>query len=729
MKKSSLRRLAERVLIAITVLVMLVGSTILRASPTPVLSATVSSNVTNNFTANLTLTNLPSKGNPKLDSTLSVLASQNATAPIGPLMAGISPQTAEGTVRVIVEASKGQTNNVSTSARALGTIEGSYGNLIQMVVPASKLTTLSGLPNTKFVRLPEKPLPSVISEGVPLINANDWQTASYNGSGVKIGILDTGFSGYTTRQTEGELPAGANITTWWAPSIGNAGTGIHGTACAEIVYDIAPCATYYLANFATDVEYGQAVNWLISQNVTIISCSVGWPTGGPGDGTGFFCQVIDSAKAAGILWAQSIGNQAQRHWEGTWSNPGTDPRDIWHHFSGDDEGNTISVTNGDLIVVALKWNDPWYSSGNDYDLFLYDNSSPYLQLVAYSAAVQNGDDEPWEILGYYATYTGTYHIAIGKRGSAAPVNFHLYSYYQDLQYQTAANSLTVPADSFSAVAVGAVNYSTPTALESFSSHGPTDDGRIKPDLVAPDGVSTVTWAPYGPFTGTSASAPCTAGAAALVKQHFPSYTPAQIQAFLEGRAVDLGTAGKDNLYGAGRLDLGSASNNFTLTMATSGSGIIDSVTVYFRFKSTEVSNYMHGYCRPILRLGSSETLGTIIHAAAWDTYQTNSEVLSRPGGGSWSKSDLNSLQVGIGMQGPVTGEWTACDQVYVVVNYAQSSETLRPNAAGDYTNLTYQDPDTGYHWDKVDEEAADGYRIRTDFGTSDLTPILVPSVS
>ena len=44
-----------------------------------------------------------------------------------------------------------------------------------------------------------------------------------------------------------------------------------------------------------------------------------------------------------------------------------------------------------------------------------------------------------------------------------------------------------------------------------------------------------------------------AGAAALVAEANPSFTPAQIQSFLEGRAVDLGTAGKDNLYGSGKL--------------------------------------------------------------------------------------------------------------------------------------------------------------------------------
>lgn len=41
------------------------------------------------------------------------------------------------------------------------------------------------------------------------------------------------------------------------------------------------------------------------------------------------------------------------------------------------------------------------------------------------------------------------------------------------------------------------------------------------------------------------------------------------------------------------------------------------------------------------------------------------------------------------------------------VDLRNDVETLRPNAAGDETNITYQYPSTGYHWDKVDEVTAD----------------------
>ncbi|MBI5473112.1 MAG: S8 family serine peptidase [Ignavibacteriae bacterium] len=78
------------------------------------------------------------------------------------------------------------------------------------------------------------------------------------------------------------------------------------------------------------------------------------------------------------------------------------------------------------------------------------------------------------------------------------------------------NSLGAPADGFDVIAAGAVGSSG--SRVSFSSTGPSADGRIKPDVMA-QGSST--WAAtgsssYGGVSGTSFSCPLTAGAAALV---------------------------------------------------------------------------------------------------------------------------------------------------------------------------------------------------------------------
>ncbi|MFH1484551.1 MAG: S8 family serine peptidase, partial [Chloroflexota bacterium] len=174
--------------------------------------------------------------------------------------------------------------------------------------------------------------------------------------------------------------------------------------------------------------------------------------------------------------------------------------------------------------------------------------------VANSMNWQTGRHNPTEYLSFFATTTGFYHIAIRRYDATRAARFSLFSLEYELKYKNPAGSIAMPADAKGAIAMGATYYKN-DKLESFSSQGPTVDGRVKPDLTAPDGVSTSV---YGAdeFFGTSASAPMAAGAAALVKSAYPSYDASRIRGFLEGIAKDLGPPGKDNQYGAGRLSLG-----------------------------------------------------------------------------------------------------------------------------------------------------------------------------
>lgn len=117
------------------------------------------------------------------------------------------------------------------------------------------------------------------------------------------------------------------------------------------------------------------------------------------------------------------------------------------------------------------------------------------------------------------------------------------------------------------ISVGAIN-SNNSSMTSFSSWGPTDDGRIKPDVVGPgcqssgDGgvTSTNTTTGYTVMCGTSMSAPAVAGVLALMyQQQFLSYgaqqiLPSSIKGILINSATDLGTTGPDYQFGHGRVD-------------------------------------------------------------------------------------------------------------------------------------------------------------------------------
>ncbi len=99
-------------------------------------------------------------------------------------------------------------------------------------------------------------------------------------------------------------------------------------------------------------------------------------------------------------------------------------------------------------------------------------------------------------------------------------------------------------------------------IASFSSRGPSTCGGtgsllIKPEVVAP-GVSvrsSGTSTGYNSLSGTSMAAPHVAGAVALLKQFAPNLTGKQILEALYHTARDLGTAGEDNTYGKGLIDV------------------------------------------------------------------------------------------------------------------------------------------------------------------------------
>ncbi len=96
-------------------------------------------------------------------------------------------------------------------------------------------------------------------------------------------------------------------------------------------------------------------------------------------------------------------------------------------------------------------------------------------------------------------------------------------------------------------------------------------GLLKPDvsapavnvnsLVAPSGYSGNSW------SGTSMACPHAAGVAALMLQKNPTLSPAGVDSIMELSSLDLGTIGKDNQFGSGRIDALAAVNLVPATQA------------------------------------------------------------------------------------------------------------------------------------------------------------------
>jgi subtilisin family serine protease len=116
------------------------------------------------------------------------------------------------------------------------------------------------------------------------------------------------------------------------------------------------------------------------------------------------------------------------------------------------------------------------------------------------------------------------------------------------------NTLGAPADGAGVLAIGAVNPDGTRA--SFSSVGPTADGRTKPDVAA-QGVRVKVASANGPATyafasGTSFSCPLVAGVVALLLQAHPAYTVEEV--FMALRSTASQAADTDNLLGWGIVD-------------------------------------------------------------------------------------------------------------------------------------------------------------------------------
>ncbi len=124
--------------------------------------------------------------------------------------------------------------------------------------------------------------------------------------------------------------------------------------------------------------------------------------------------------------------------------------------------------------------------------------------------------------------------------------------------------LVPPADAFGVLSVGAVNRRG--ELAGFSSDGPTADGRVKPEILAP-GQRAETVHPdsrtrFITTSGTSLATPLAAGAAALVWQAHPDWTAEQVRrALIETADIFARTGTHDPAFvrGYGLIDAWKAS--------------------------------------------------------------------------------------------------------------------------------------------------------------------------
>lgn len=457
------------------------------------------------------------------------------------------------TVRVVVETGDPTLARAAVLA-AGGKVERTAGGFLQALVAPGQLRALGRRPGVDLVRASSVRIETALGgEEIGAALASAWHDKGLTGKGVKVAIVDGGFMGLADRQAAGDLPANVVTQDYCGGELATADD--HGTAVAEIVHEMAPDAQLYVICVGGEVDFLAAVGYAKSQGVTVVNQSMGWEGPYRDDGSGPIGAAVADARAAGILWVNSAGNEAMSHWSGAYSPASGAPLHQW--APNGDVGNTFVWPNGWGICGFLKW-DEWPAAASDFDLGLVSSGSN--RLLAVSEDEQGAGQPPFEGMCLRQTSGSdltVFWAILGYRVVSSP-RIDLVSWSPPLEYQVAAGSITTPASSPAAFAVGALCWQS-RSLEPYSSQGPTIDGRTKPDIVGHDSVSGATYGGFSScpsaFAGTSASSPEVAGAAALVKQAFPSYSPDRIKTYLMNAARDLGAPGIDSVYGAGELQL------------------------------------------------------------------------------------------------------------------------------------------------------------------------------
>jgi subtilisin family serine protease len=441
-----------------------------------------------------------------------------------------------------------------------GRIDAASRSFARAWVPVDRLIEVASHPDVARIREPLQPIPvdglgPRLSEAVGMTGASAFQAAGHTGAGVKVAVVDLGFISLTDAIAQGELAPGTVRVNLPGPGDDDLESRMpHGTGVAEHVADMAPGVEIHCIMVSDEVDLENAADYCAANGVRIANHSVAWLNASYYDDTGPINQIINhSHDVDGVFWTLAAGNSARGHWRGIWSDANANNS---LEFSGADERMDMTGGSGN-VGLYLNWNQ-YGNSVTDLDLYVYDKNGV---VVDSSTDRQNGPQDPAEGLRFFYSGTGVpYRIEIRRYAGPTPtgLDMTLFAFYGNFEYGTRASSLMDPAVAHGAFALGAIDQAVwaqanpPT--ESFSSEGPTTDGRLKPDLVAPDGTTCLAYGPHGGY-GTSFSAPTTAGAAALLLGRDPSLTPAGLRAQLQSLARDVGAPGPDPVYGAGKLQL------------------------------------------------------------------------------------------------------------------------------------------------------------------------------
>lgn len=381
-------------------------------------------------------------------------------------------------------------------------------------------------------------------EALDAMNIEAWHEAGYLGQGVKLAVFDVQWTNAELQEDElGEYEThDCYVHAGCTPAMDTLRprftyeTGSHGVACAEIVRDVAPEVELHLVRVNGLTTFENAADWAVREDIDVVTLSMSFLNDSFYDGTGASAQIVEGMARGGVLLTTSSGNYADGHWREDFHD--TDADDF-HDFPWGSPYLPVYFEPGKERSLSLTWDDFLSCGDTDLDAYLINSEG---EIIGRGEKVQEPGSRscvPVERVSG-SVDEGQWVWLMVKRAAGDPATrWNLIATSSDVYHSMPEGSATDPGThplAFTVGAARALGYGE-DGPEDFSSWGPNASGDLMPDIVAPDGVTTLAYG-AGSFYGTSAASPAAAAAVALAMSRFPEMDGYEAADWLKSRAVD-----------------------------------------------------------------------------------------------------------------------------------------------------------------------------------------------
>jgi len=243
---------------------------------------------------------------------------------------GRTRTTETGAIPLYVEAEPGQVAQARQELERRGlsvrSVQGEYIGVDADTQTISDLASVDSIRHIQERRTPKAHAVTAdnITEGLGITNADVLQNEGITGSGARIAVIDHEFHTDNPKYAS-NIVATIGPSSYFTSDSEYTGNKQHGTACTEIVADIAPDAELILASTRGSQTFEQLMDEIETYDPDGATMSLGYYTGLRIDGQDQISSRVDQFTDGGRIFAVSAGNSASGgHWDGVFVNNGSD---------------------------------------------------------------------------------------------------------------------------------------------------------------------------------------------------------------------------------------------------------------------------------------------------------------------------------------------------------------------------------------------------------------------